>query len=223
VPIARWRTELDTVLAEAQALGMTFVGLPGIFPAIPSDVTAYRALAREMNRFGAAAADRGLRFYYHNHDWEFARAGGRVLYDVLLDDTDPDLVFFELDLYWIVTAGRDPLDYLSRYDQSPLAPVPRQGPHAVERRPGRHVRGPRRGDHRLRADLPRAREQALPPLPRRARHAARPRPHGARRLRVPAGPHGAPAAPAGEPVRGRRRRGRGRRAPHVRGRDHGLG
>jgi sugar phosphate isomerase/epimerase len=118
VPITRWRTELDTVLTEAETLGMTFVGLPGIFPAIASDVTAYRALAREMNRFGAAAADRGLRFYYHNHDWEFARAGGRVLYDVLLDDTDPDLVFFELDLYWIVTAGRDPLDYLNRYDQS---------------------------------------------------------------------------------------------------------
>jgi len=118
VPITRWRTELDTVLAEAETLGMTFVGLPGIFPAIPSEVTAYRALAREMNRFGAAAADRGLRFYYHNHDWEFARAGGEVLYDVLLDDTDPDLVFFELDLYWIVTAGRDPLDYLSRYDQA---------------------------------------------------------------------------------------------------------
>ena len=118
VPITRWRTELDTVLTEAETLGMTFVGLPGIFPAIPSDVAAYRGLAREMNRFGAAAADRGLRFYYHNHDWEFARAGGRVLYDVLLDGTDPDLVFFELDLYWIVTAGRDPLDYLGRYDQS---------------------------------------------------------------------------------------------------------
>jgi sugar phosphate isomerase/epimerase len=59
-----------------------------------------------------------MRFYYHNHDFEFARAGGQVLYDVMLDRTDPDLVFFELDLYWIVTAGRDPLDYLSRYDQS---------------------------------------------------------------------------------------------------------
>jgi hypothetical protein len=105
VGIARWRTELETVLDEAQALGMTFVGLPGIFPAIPADVVSYRALAREMNRYGQAAADRGLRFYYHNHDWEFARAGGEVLYDVLLDDTDPDLVFFELDLYWIVTAG----------------------------------------------------------------------------------------------------------------------
>jgi len=59
-----------------------------------------------------------LRFYYHNHDFEFAKDQGQVLYDVMLDRTDPDLVFFELDLYWIVTAGRDPLDYLGRYDQS---------------------------------------------------------------------------------------------------------
>ena len=132
VGIARWRTELETVLDEAQALGMTFVGLPGIFPAIPADVVSYRALAREMNRYGEAAADRGLRFYYHNHDWEFARAGGQVLYDVLLDDTDPDLVFFELDLYWIVTAGRDPLDYLHRFDQSrwPLFHVKDRSPRS---------------------------------------------------------------------------------------------
>ena len=73
---------------------------------------------RELNRYGKAAADRGLRLYYHNHDFEFAKDGGQVLYDVMLERTDPDLVFFELDLYWIVTAGRDPLDYLGSYDQS---------------------------------------------------------------------------------------------------------
>jgi sugar phosphate isomerase/epimerase len=132
VPINRWRTELDTVLTEAETLGMTYVGLPGIFPAIAAEVTAYRALAREMNRYAAAAADRGLRFYYHNHDWEFARDRGQVLYDVLLDQTDPDLVFFELDLYWIVTAGMDPLDYLGRYDQSrwPLFHVKDRSPRS---------------------------------------------------------------------------------------------
>jgi sugar phosphate isomerase/epimerase len=118
VGINRWRTELETVLDEAETLGMHYVGLPGIFPPPAPDAAEWRSLAREMNRYGEAAADRGLYFYYHNHDFEFARSQGQVLYDILLDRTDPDLVFFELDLYWIVTAGRDPLDYLDRYDQS---------------------------------------------------------------------------------------------------------
>ena len=71
-----------------------------------------------MNRYGERVADRGMRFYYHNHNFEFGREGGTRFYDVLLDETDPDLVFFEMDLYWMVTAGVDPLDYLARIDQS---------------------------------------------------------------------------------------------------------
>jgi len=82
----------------------------------PPDVPSYRAPARELNRFGAAAAERGLRFF-HNHDGEFARSGGRVRYDVLRDATGPGLVFFELDLSWIVAAGGDPLVELARHDQ----------------------------------------------------------------------------------------------------------
>jgi sugar phosphate isomerase/epimerase len=119
VGIDRWRGELDTVLDEAETLGMPYVGVPGIFDATrPTTRQGYSQLAREFNRLAERVADRGMRFYYHNHNFEFARDGGIRLYDVLLNDTDPDLVFFEMDLYWTVTAGVDPLDYLSTYDQS---------------------------------------------------------------------------------------------------------
>jgi sugar phosphate isomerase/epimerase len=118
VGIDRWRTELDTVLNEAETLGMQYVGVPGIFPNPPATRSSYLALAREFNRYAERVADRGMRFYYHNHNFEFARDGGTRLYDILLDRTDPDLVFFEMDLYWTVTAGVEPLDYLGRYDQS---------------------------------------------------------------------------------------------------------
>lgn len=118
VGINRWRTELDTVLDEAETLGMQYVGVPGIFPNPTATRETYRGLAREFDRYAERVADRGMRFYYHNHNFEFARDGGTRLFDVLLDGTDPDLVFFELDLYWMVTAGVDPLDYLGRFDQS---------------------------------------------------------------------------------------------------------
>jgi len=118
VGIDRWRSELETVLDEAETLGMHYVGVPGIFPNPPATLETYSALAREFNGYAEAAADRGLRFYYHNHNFEFVRDRGTRLYDVLLRETDPDLVFFEMDLYWVVTAGVDPLDYLSRFDQA---------------------------------------------------------------------------------------------------------
>ena len=118
VGIDRWRTQLDTVLDEAELLGMQYVGVPGIFPNPPATRTTYRALAREFNRYAEAVADRGMRFYYHNHAYEFAREGGVRLYDVLLNETDPETVFFEMDLYWMVTGGVDPMDYLGVYDQS---------------------------------------------------------------------------------------------------------
>lgn len=118
VGIDRWRSQLDTVLDEAELLGMQYVGVPGIFPNPPATRTTYRALAREFNRYAEAVADRGMRFYYHNHAYEFARDGGTRLYDVLLNETNPETVFFEMDLYWVVAGGVDPLDYLGVYDQS---------------------------------------------------------------------------------------------------------
>jgi len=122
VGFGRFRDELDTVLDEAFALGMPYVGLPGVFGGDqPTTQGGWRTLARRMNDWGQEAADRGLKFYYHNHAFEFARLGGGAgirPFDILLDDTDPDLVFFELDLYWTVTGGVDPLDYLDRFHQS---------------------------------------------------------------------------------------------------------
>jgi sugar phosphate isomerase/epimerase len=112
----------ETILDEAEALGLPYSGssimtLPsGLVPGIGEPQTAdlYRRLADLANHWGAAAAARGIRFYYHNHNWEFGTdpSTGEVFYEILLEETDPKLVFFELDLFWITFAGRDPLDYL---------------------------------------------------------------------------------------------------------------
>ena len=71
VSIDRWRSQRETVLDEAEALGMPYVGVPGIFPPPPPEVSEWRDLAEELNEHGEAAAERGLRFDYHNHDFEF--------------------------------------------------------------------------------------------------------------------------------------------------------
>ncbi|MET0683830.1 MAG: sugar phosphate isomerase/epimerase [Solirubrobacteraceae bacterium] len=106
----------EAVLDTAEALGLKYSGsslmtLPGVEE---QNADLYKRLADQANQWGALAAERGIRFYYHNHNWEFAKdpRTGEVFYEILLEETDPKLVFFELDLFWIHYAGFDPLDYI---------------------------------------------------------------------------------------------------------------
>lgn len=73
------------------------------------------ATAVEFNRIGAACRKAGIRFAFHNHDREFQPVEGVVPYDVFLRETDPELVDMEIDLFWIVKGGGDPLDYFARH------------------------------------------------------------------------------------------------------------
>lgn len=71
--------------------------------------------AEQLNRIGEVANKAGVRCGYHNHNMEFRSYGGVVAYDELLRRTDPALVTMELDIAWVVTAGADPLHYLTRH------------------------------------------------------------------------------------------------------------
>lgn len=72
--------------------------------------------ARYFNAVGEKCNANGIRFGYHNHDKEFTTFfDGKPVYDWLLELTDPQKVMFQLDLYWIVEGGKDPLDYFQQY------------------------------------------------------------------------------------------------------------
>jgi sugar phosphate isomerase/epimerase len=70
-----------------------------------------------LNIVGEKCNAKGIRFGYHNHDGEFNNPleDGSVRYDYMLNNTDPDKVFFQLDIYWIIVGGKDPIDYFNRY------------------------------------------------------------------------------------------------------------
>jgi sugar phosphate isomerase/epimerase len=96
-----FRATLEQVLDDAEEIGMKRVGTASS-PAEGSSQTpdGYKAAAHEFNQFGAAARKRGLRFYQHNHDSEWEVQNGTRLYDVLFNETDPRLVFLEMDIFW---------------------------------------------------------------------------------------------------------------------------
>jgi sugar phosphate isomerase/epimerase len=115
-------TDLYTVqdhmgpLAEAaHKLGATYVTLPSLPAEHRKSLDDYKRSADLFNAVGAEATKHGVRFAYHNHGYGFKPIDGQVPLDVMLDATDPAHVFFELDIYWTVAGGGDPVDYLTRY------------------------------------------------------------------------------------------------------------
>ncbi|MFI7401980.1 sugar phosphate isomerase/epimerase family protein [Streptomyces sp. NPDC049541] len=94
---------LTKVLDDAQALGLKHIGTASGPGRYGNTVDAWKRAAAEFNTYGAAARARGMKFYQHNHSDEFGFATDNPkvrLYDVLLAETDPDLVFLEMDIFW---------------------------------------------------------------------------------------------------------------------------
>jgi sugar phosphate isomerase/epimerase len=99
-------------LEGARELGQGMVVVPSI-PASERGAQELRRVAADLNRAGEAARAAGLRFGYHNHDWELAPlADGNRPMDLLLERTEPDLVDWQMDVFWTVHGGADPARYL---------------------------------------------------------------------------------------------------------------
>ena len=108
------RTAWDKALDDSATIGHKYVVVAWIPPEERASVDTVRKLGEDFNRAGEAAKKRGMTFAYHNHDFEFLPLGSTTAYDVLLATCDPKLVEFELDLFWITKAGKDPVAYLSQ-------------------------------------------------------------------------------------------------------------
>jgi sugar phosphate isomerase/epimerase len=91
-------------------------------PRIGCDIEFYRVgdrddvlrRAERMNQVGEMARARGMQFCYHNHFQEFQRIGDQLVYEILLENTDPELVTLEMDTYWMQRGGQDPVAWIRR-------------------------------------------------------------------------------------------------------------
>ncbi len=78
-------------------------------------INDYKKFAEDFNSKGELCKKNGLRFAFHNHDFTFRPLEGQFAQDVLLNNTDPALVDFEMDIFWVVAAGQDPEAWLKKY------------------------------------------------------------------------------------------------------------
>ncbi|MFE9865020.1 sugar phosphate isomerase/epimerase family protein [Streptomyces sp. NPDC005506] len=95
---------LPQALEDIHTLGGKWIVVPSL-PGSLHSPAGYREVAREFNKAGLAARESGLKLLYHNHGTDHQVVDGVSLYDILLAETDPELVGFELDLYWAANGG----------------------------------------------------------------------------------------------------------------------
>ncbi len=115
LPFEAFEERLDEVFGAASTIGHRYLILPWMAPETRQTLDDYRRWAEWMNRTGQVCKEAGFQFGYHNHDFELTPIEGQRPFDILLQETDPSLVAMEMDLYWTVYGGGDPLEYFRRY------------------------------------------------------------------------------------------------------------
>ncbi|HEY5228475.1 MAG TPA: sugar phosphate isomerase/epimerase [Opitutaceae bacterium] len=116
IPYGELQNDLAGSIAQAKTLGASYI----IVAWVPHDgeftVAQARAAVANFNMWGAALKKEGLGFGFHTHGYEFKPlADGTSAFDVMMNETNPDLVFCEMDVFWVVNAGLDPVKLLQKY------------------------------------------------------------------------------------------------------------
>lgn len=105
---------LPAKLDYARELGIEYVVCPILPENMRDTVDGFARAADNFNQWGERAKSMGMRFGFHNHNYEFRKLGHTTGFDTLVSRTDPKLVCFEMDCYWITQAGEDPVAMLQK-------------------------------------------------------------------------------------------------------------
>ncbi|MCG2462195.1 sugar phosphate isomerase/epimerase [Flavobacteriaceae bacterium F89] len=106
------RNKMGETAEAAHVLGQQYAGIASIPEAERSDLDGYKRMADDFNEIGAKAKANGIRFMYHNHGYGLQEIDGIIPLNLILERTDPELVFFEMDIFWTIAGGADPVKYL---------------------------------------------------------------------------------------------------------------
>lgn len=105
----------DKVIGDAAAAGVKYIIYPYLSDQYRTNLDGWKATAEKFNKMGEIAKSHGIKFGYHNHSFEFEKMEDQIPFDLLLTQTDPSLVTFEMDTYWVTRGGYNPVDYFKKY------------------------------------------------------------------------------------------------------------
>lgn len=105
----------EKAVADGAEMGLKYMVCAHLDEPERQHIDDYKRLADLFNKSAEVCKQYGIQFAYHNHDFEFIPLNNEVPYDILLAQTDKDLVKMELDLYWITKVGKDPIEYFKKH------------------------------------------------------------------------------------------------------------
>ena len=114
-PFDRLRDDPEGVARDAKILGLKYVGCAWIPHQDPFDEKTCREGAAVFNHAGEVMAKNGLIFFYHAHGYEFQPYENGTLFDLLMRETSPKYVHYQMDVFWIVHSGQDPVKLLKKF------------------------------------------------------------------------------------------------------------
>ena len=106
---------LDSVIEYSLEINDPYVICPGLPGPMRDSVSAYKKTAELFNKIGQKCKDNGIQFGYHNHDFEFEQFEGQYGLDLLVNNSDPDLVHIELDTFWVEYCNLQSIDFINKY------------------------------------------------------------------------------------------------------------
>lgn len=115
IDLGTLRGRMDETAEAVQILGQQYAGISAIPEEERTSLDDYRRMADEFNDIGRRSVEHGFKFLYHNHGYGLAPMEGEIPLRILLDRLDPTVVALEMDIYWTVAGGADPVEYLEDY------------------------------------------------------------------------------------------------------------
>lgn len=103
----------DTAIAAHKAIGAKYLVAPWM--PVPKSLKELDVWCKYYNEIGKRCKDAGIKFGYHNHAFEFQKIEDKMMYDYMLENTNPEYVFFQMDVYWVVRGQKAPVDYFKKY------------------------------------------------------------------------------------------------------------
>ena len=105
--------DFEQKAAQAAEIGIAYLVCPWVGP--QKSMEDWKKVTDNFNACGEICRKNGLRFAYHNHAYSFRPFTGMIPHDFIMENTDPELVDHEMDIYWVVTGGADPIEFLQKY------------------------------------------------------------------------------------------------------------
>ncbi|GIO60723.1 hypothetical protein BCV73_09130 [Paenibacillus sp. SSG-1] len=117
IGVSELTDHLDRTIEYSQEINSAYIICPGLPEEMRNSADSYKRTAELFNRIGERCKQSGIRFGYHNHGIEFEKFDGEYGLDLLVNNTDPDHLFIELDTYWAEHAGLRSVDFINKYKE----------------------------------------------------------------------------------------------------------